>query len=191
MHPKFIRGRSALMYGIKRQTNPTKKLTAVAADKVVPTANTPLDGQFVSVPHQEWLETNNKLTDLQGRHDELQFTVETMDKSQHLLFDEIRILREMCKKQSDCFNKLMSYLVTMMNPSAKRVHRRPRHYDPYVDNSEENFAITTRNGGDMLALIQKEFQEGLHISKQSIFDEGQKDVQFEYYEPAEYYSEQP
>jgi hypothetical protein len=187
MHQKFIRGRPQLMYEIKRQTNPTKKLTAVASEKVIPTANNILDGHFVTVPQQEWIDTNNKLNDLQIRHDELQFNVETMDKSQHLLFDEIRILREMCKKQSDCFNKLMSYLVTMMNP-AKRVRQtRPR---PYVDHSDENFAISTRNGGDMLALIQKEFQEGLHISKQSVFDEGNnKDVHFEYYEP-EYYDEQ-
>jgi hypothetical protein len=187
MHQKFIRGRPQLMYEIKRQTNPTKKLTAVASEKVIPTANNILDGHFVTVPQQEWIDTNNKLNDLQIRHDELQYNVETMDKSQHLLFDEIRILREMCKKQSDCFNKLMSYLVTMMNP-AKRVRQtRPR---PYVDHSDENFAISTRNGGDMLALIQKEFQEGLHISKQSVFDEGNnKDVHFEYYEP-EYYDEQ-
>lgn len=90
----------------------------------------------------------------------------------------------MGKKQSDCFNKLMSYLINMMNP-AKKVHRRPR---PYVDQSNDNFMIATRNSGDMLACIQREFQEGLHISKQSVFDEGNKDVHFEYYEP-EYYDE--
>ena len=81
MHPKFVRGRPQMMYGIKRQTNPTKKLTAVAADKVViSTPNTPLDGKFVSVPQQDWIDTNNKLNELQVRHDELQFTVESMDR---------------------------------------------------------------------------------------------------------------
>jgi hypothetical protein len=185
MHPKFIRGRAQMMYGIKRQTNPTKKLTAVASDKVAPISS---DGQFVSVPQEEWMETNNKLNDLQIRHDELQYTVENMDKSQHLLFEEIRILREMCNKQSDCFNKLMSYLINMMNP-AKNIRTR-RTARPYVDHSGENFMIATRNGCDMLSCIQKEFQEGLHISKQSVFDAGSKDVQFEYYEPEYYDNEQ-
>ena len=77
IHPKFIRGRSQMMYEIKRQTNPTKKLTAVAPDKIVP-AN--LEGQFVSIPTHEWIETNNEVKDLRMNLDELQCKVEAMER---------------------------------------------------------------------------------------------------------------
>lgn len=89
-------------------------------------------------------------------------------------------------RQSESFNKLLSCLVNMMNP-AKKVNRRPR---PYVDQSADNFMVATRNGGDMLSIIQREFQEGLHISKQSFFDEGNKDVQLEYYYDPEQYEQE-
>uniref|UniRef100_A0AC34R350 HSF-type DNA-binding domain-containing protein n=1 Tax=Panagrolaimus sp. JU765 TaxID=591449 RepID=A0AC34R350_9BILA len=163
MHSKFVRGLPQLMFEIKRQTNPTKKLTAaVVTDKQTVKAD---EGKLVSVPQEELYRMMSELTLLRRKTEELEYTVDHLTNRHETLWEEMRILREANGKQSDCFNKLIQFLISVM-PANKRVARRQR---PYVE--ADNMIVAPRHGGDVLSVIQQELHESVDISKRSVLED--------------------
>lgn len=168
MHPKFVRGYSDLMLEIKRQTNPTKKLTAAVpkqqAIELIPQDEN--DDSMTTIPHRDLVSMMSELSLLRQKTDDLECIVDSLNRSHDMLWQEMRILRETNAKQSDCFDKLIQFLISVM-PANKRLARRQR---PFVE-SDNNLIVASRHGCDILSCIQQELHESVDISKQSVFEE--------------------
>jgi len=164
MHPKFVRYCHDLMFEIKRQTHPTKKLTSAIAEKQEFQACDE-ETKFVTVAQADLMNMMRELTALRQKQEELENTVESLSRGHDLLWDEMRILRETNAKQSDCFNKLIQFLISVM-PANRRVARRQR---PFVES--DKMIIPSGHGGDVLSCIQQQLHESLVISKRSVLED--------------------
>ena len=164
MHPKFVRACHDLMFEIKRQTHPTKKLTSAISEKQ---QFQPYDEEtkFVTVAQEDLISMMTELSSLRQRQEELENTVDSLSRGHDLLWDEMRILRETNAKQSDCFNKLIQFLISVM-PANRRVARRQR---PFVES--DKMIIPSNHGGDVLSCIQQQLHESLVISKRSVLED--------------------
>uniref|UniRef100_A0A7E4VBX8 HSF_DOMAIN domain-containing protein n=1 Tax=Panagrellus redivivus TaxID=6233 RepID=A0A7E4VBX8_PANRE len=177
MHPKFIRGWPDLMFEIKRQTNPTKKLTAAVPEPPtkIPPAVLDHDGKYVSILQEDFLEMVNNMRILNQRTEDLQYNVQSLNEGQSMMWQEMRILRETNMKQTACFNKLISFLISVLNPPAKN-RMNARRARPFVDNSiADQLVVAPRHGGDVLACIQNEINEFASMHKLSSLDPDNKD----------------
>ncbi|KAE9547408.1 hypothetical protein FO519_009379, partial [Halicephalobus sp. NKZ332] len=182
MHPKFLRYCHELMCEIKRQTHPTKKLTAAITTEKQPFQAIDDEAKFVTVAHEDLMNMMSELTMLRQKQEDLEATVENLSRGHDLLWDEMRILRETNAKQSDCFNKLIQFLISVM-PANRRVARRQR---PFVES--DKMLVPSGHGGDVLSCIQQQLHESLVISKRSVLEDEltmpkSEDFEFTYEDP--------